>query len=541
MNTSITKEGPAFAEVRQYFQDRISNFENIYYQLLPEDLIMQSVEMGEGILSDTGALVINTGEFTGRSPKDRFIVKDDLTAESVNWNEFNQPVEGQYFDLIFRKMVQYLNDKKLWVRDCYVCAAKNFRLSLRVVNENPCCNLFAYNMFLRPKDEEVFYRDVDWQLIHLPHFFADAKVDGVNRKNFVILNFTEKIILIGGTQYTGEIKKAVFSILNFILPRNHNVLTMHCAANAGKEGDTALFFGLSGTGKTTLSTDPLRRLIGDDEHGWNDDFIFNMEGGCYAKTINLIRRKEPEIFNAIRFGAIAENVHFLEDTNSIDFSSSAITENTRASYPIDYISNAVKPSIGGIPENIFFLTADAYGVLPPISRLSVAQAIYHFISGYTAKVAGTEEGIASPTPTFSACFSAPFIPLHPTCYAEMLGNKIKAHGIKVWMVNTGWFGGQYGTGERMKLEHTRAMISAAIEGRLDMENCQSHPSFGMMIPSSCPGVPSEILNPELAWKNKQEYYNTANQLAGYFIKNFEKYCVSAGIEIVNAGPKILNE
>ncbi|HWH62266.1 MAG TPA: phosphoenolpyruvate carboxykinase (ATP), partial [Ginsengibacter sp.] len=368
----------------------LKSAENIFYQLSPEELISQSVAKGEGVLSDTGALVIDTGEFTGRSPKDRFIVKDAITIDTINWNEFNIPIDEKYFDLLYKKMMDFLSNKKLWIRDCYACASPEYRLNIRVINENPCCNLFVYNMFLRPKEKELNEIEIDWHLIQVPHFYADPKTDGVPHKNFVTINFTKKIILIGGTQYTGEMKKAIFSILNYILPHDKKVLSMHCSANVGKNGDTAVFFGLSGTGKTTLSADPNRMLIGDDEHGWNNDSVFNFEGGCYAKTINLSKEEEPDIYDAIRYGAIVENVTFFEGTHTIDYTSKKITENTRVSYPIDFINNALEPSIGKTPKNIFFLTADAYGILPPISKLTPGQAMYQFISGYTAKVAGTE-------------------------------------------------------------------------------------------------------------------------------------------------------
>ena len=364
------------------------------------------------------------------------------------------------------------------------------------------------------------------------------ETDGVPHKNFVIINFAQKIILIGGTQYTGEMKKSVFSILNYILPHNEKVLSMHCSANVGKDGDTAVFFGLSGTGKTTLSADPNRRLIGDDEHGWDDDSVFNFEGGCYAKTIDLSKEKEPDIYNAIKYGAILENVTFANDTLKIDYTNNRITENTRVSYPINFISNIMEPSIGKCPKNIFFLTADAYGILPPISRLTPAQAMYHFISGYTAKVAGTEAGVKEPKPTFSACFGAPFMPLHPAVYAEMLGKKMKEHNVNVWMVNTGWNGGGYGVGSRMKLEYTRAMITAALEGKLDKVAYHPHTIFGVMMPEECPGVPSEMLSAKFTWEDKDAYVKTAHNLARYFIKNFEKYKDRVSEEILAAGPKI---
>lgn len=516
----------------------LKSAENIFYQLTPEELISQAVAKGEGVLSDTGALVIDTGEFTGRSPKDRFIVKDALTGDSINWNEFNIPIDEKYFELLYRKMMDFLSDKKLWIRDCYACADKNYRLKIRAINTNPCCNLFIYNMFLRPEEKELQEIEIDWHLIQVPHFYANPETDGVPHKNFIIINFTRKIILIGGTQYTGEMKKAIFTILNYILPHNKNVLSMHCSANVGEKRDTAIFFGLSGTGKTTLSADPKRMLIGDDEHGWDNNSVFNFEGGCYAKTIDLNKEKEPDIYNAIKYGAIAENVTFFNGTNIIDYASKKITENTRVSYPIDFISNALKPSIGKIPKNIFFLTADAYGILPPISKLTPGQAMYQFISGYTAKVAGTEAGVVEPKPTFSACFGAPFMPLSPGVYATMLGKKIKEHRVNVWMINTGWTGGGYGVGSRMKLEYTRAMITAALEGKLDNVRYQPHSVFGMMIPEECPGVPSEILSAEFTWKDKDAYTKTANRLARYFVQNFEKYKDCVTEEIMAAAPKI---
>ncbi|MEO7209814.1 MAG: phosphoenolpyruvate carboxykinase (ATP), partial [Chitinophagaceae bacterium] len=510
----------------------------VHYQLSPQKLINQAVEKGEGVLSDMGALVIDTGEFTGRSPKDRFIVKDEITAATVDWNGFNQPISKHYYDGLLEKVMEYMKERKLWVRDCYVCAQPRYRLNVRVVNENPCCNLFAYNMFLRPRAAELAALPIDWHLIQLPRFFAEPATDGVPKKNFVIINFTEKVILIGGTQYTGEIKKAVFTILNFILPAE-GVLSMHCAANVGKNGDTALFFGLSGTGKTTLSADPERKLIGDDEHGWGNDSIFNFEGGCYAKTIHLSAEKEPDIYKAIKFGAIVENVAFVERTNTVDYDSAALTENTRASYPINYIRNAVVPSVSEAPENIFFLTADAYGVLPPISRLSPEQAMYHFISGYTAKIAGTETGVLTPKPTFSACFGGPFIPLAAATYAELLGRKMAKGGVKAWLINTGWSGGGYGTGERILLAYTRAMISAALAGELDEVSYRKDPFFGLQVPSCCPDVPTALLDPQGTWTDKESYHEAANTLCKYFIDNFKKYSGSVSPAVLEASPAIL--
>ncbi len=510
----------------------------VHYQLSPAELTTQTLERKEGVLNDTGALLINTGEFTGRSPKDKFTVKDELTADSVHWNDFNIPIEPKYFDSMYDKLMKHLSTREVWVRDCYACADPAYRLNVRVINENPWSNLFAYNMFLRPTEDELENFTADWHIIQAPGFKADPSVDGTRQHNFAMVSFSRKTILIGGTGYTGEMKKGIFTILNYILPHDKNVLSMHCSANMGKAGDTAIFFGLSGTGKTTLSADPNRSLIGDDEHGWTNDSVFNFEGGCYAKTIDLSEEKEPEIYRAIKPGALVENVTFINGTNKIDFASKAITENTRVSYPLTFISNALVPSIGKTPKNIFFLTADAYGILPPISKLTAGQAMYQFISGYTAKVAGTEAGVTEPKSTFSACFGAPFLPLHPGRYAEMLGKKMKEHNVNVWMINTGWSGGPYGVGQRMKLPYTRAMITAALEGKLDNVVYEAHPVFGMMMPAECPGVPSEVLNPRNTWASKEEYDVKAKELAKQFINNFEKYASGVNEEILAAAPRI---
>jgi len=512
--------------------------ENTFYQLPPEELARQCLERNEAVLNNTGALVITTGKFTGRSPKDRYIVNDKITASAVNWNDFNQPIEQKYFEAVYRKMIDYLGKREIWIRDAYACAEPTYRLDIRIINEEPSGNLFAYNMFLRPEEDELENFNPEWHILHAPGFLADPKTDGMRQGNFTLISFTKKMILIGGSAYTGEVKKAIFSILNFILPHNKNVLSMHCSANMGKQGDTAIFFGLSGTGKTTLSADPQRQLIGDDEHGWAENSVFNFEGGCYAKTIDLCEEKEPEIYNAIRPGALVENVTFIDGTNKIDFSSKKITENTRVSYPLNFISNALHPSIGNIPKNIFLLTADAYGIFPPISKLSAGQAMYQFMSGYTAKIAGTEDGITEPKPVFSACFAAPFIPLHPAEYAKMFGQKMKDHDVNVWMINTGWSGGPYGVGKRMKLSYTRAMITAVFQRKLDNVEYEPHPIFGMMMPVECPGVPSEILNPRNTWQDKNDYDQKAKSLAQQFITNFEKFSADTDPEILAAAPVI---
>ena len=509
----------------------------IHYQLQPDELSEQTLLRGQGELNDTGALCIRTGEFTGRSPQDKFIVKDALTENSVHWNNFNIAIAPEKFTALKAKVLNYLNAKEeLWVRDAYACADPQYRLNIRVINEHAWSNLFAYNMFLRPAEQELSNFEPDWHIIQAPGFKADPAIDGTRQHNFAIVSFTEKTILIGGTGYTGEMKKGIFTILNYLLPHKLNVLSMHCSANMGKDGDVAVFFGLSGTGKTTLSADPNRKLIGDDEHGWTNDGVFNFEGGCYAKCIDLTEEKEPEIFRAIKPGALVENVMFFDNSRQIDFSNKTITENTRVSYPLHYISNAQEPSMGGLPKNIFFLTCDAYGVLPPISKLSPGQAMYQFISGYTARVAGTEAGVTEPKATFSACFGAPFLPLHPGKYAEMLGEKMRTHQVNVWMINTGWSGGGYGVGNRMKLSYTRAMITAVLNGALDQVEFEKHPVFGMLMPKMCPGVPKELLHPRYTWADRAAYDQAAIKLAEMFIQNFEKYAAGVSEEILQSAP-----
>jgi phosphoenolpyruvate carboxykinase (ATP) len=411
-------------------------------------------------------------------------------------------------------------------------------MSLRVITEFPYSNLFAHNMFIRPTAEEIENFDAEWNVVCAPGFKADPEVDGTRQHNFAIMNFSKKILLIGGTGYTGEIKKGIFSALNFILPHQENVLSMHCSANVGQDGDTAVFFGLSGTGKTTLSSDPNRRLIGDDEHGWDDDSVFNFEGGCYAKCIDLSQEKEPQIYDAIKFGALLENINFIDGTTEVDYHDSEKTENTRVSYPIHHIDN-IQPGLkGATPKNIFFLTCDAYGVLPPISKLTPGQAMYHFISGYTAKVAGTEAGITEPQTAFSACFGSPFLPLHPTKYAEMLGKKMNENKVNVWLINTGWSGGEYGVGSRIKLSYTRDMITAALNGELNGVNYTEHEIFGLAMPTNCPNVPEEILNPKNTWEDQSAYNEKANQLAESFVNNFKQYAEFANDEIMSAAPKV---
>ena len=512
----------------------------IRYQLTANELHQETLQKKQGIESSLGAIAVNTGEFTGRSPMDRFIVKDAITKDEVWWSPINLPFEEDKFDQLYDKVVDYLSEKEIYVRDSFACENEKYKLNIRVVNEYPWSNMFAYNMFLRPTEEELKDFSPEWTVINAPGFMADAEKDGTRQHNFAILNFTKKIALIGGTGYTGEIKKGIFSALNFILPIYKNTLPMHCSANVGKNGDTAIFFGLSGTGKTTLSTDPNRSLIGDDEHGWTaENTVFNFEGGCYAKVINLSAAQEPEIFDAIKKGAILENV-VMDENGVVDFADTSISQNTRVSYPIYHIDNIQEPSIGENPKNIFFLTADAFGVLPPISKLTPAQAAYHFISGYTAKVAGTEAGIKEPTPSFSACFGAPFMPLHPTRYAEMLSAKMKEAGVNVWLINTGWSGGKYGVGRRMPLKYTRAMITAVLNGALGSyryEDYHIHSVFGVAQPRSCPGVPTELLSPRATWNNDEAYYETAFKLSNAFRHNFKQFEENASEEIRRGGPQ----
>lgn len=515
----------------------IEQIKGVLWNLTPAELVEESVKNREAQLTSTGALKVDTGKFTGRSPKDRFIVKDDYTKDKVWWGDINIAFDPDKFDRLYKKMVKFLSGKRLYIRDAYAGADPDYRLDLRVIDTQAWHNLFCYNMFLRPKPENIASFSPDFTILAVPHFVAKPEEDGTRQGNFAIINLSKRIILVGGTGYTGETKKGIFSVLNFLLPEKKKVLSMHCSANIGKQGDTAIFFGLSGTGKTTLSADQNRRLIGDDEHGWTDKGVFNFEGGCYAKVINLSQEKEPQIFNAIRFGALLENTRFFPGTRIVDYENDEVTQNTRVSYPIYHIDNIAQPSVGDHPKNIFFLTCDAYGVLPPISKLTVGQAMYHFISGYTAKVAGTEAGIDEPVSVFSACFGAPFMPLHPTRYAELLGEKMQKHKVNVWLINTGWSGGPYGVGSRIKLKYTRAMITAALEGKLEKTTFEAHGTFKVLMPTACEGVPTEILSPRNTWKDKAAYDQKSNYLAEAFIKNFKDFEEFANAEIMGGAPQ----
>ena len=504
----------------------------------PAELTEAALAQKEGQLADHGALVCRTGKFTGRSPKNRFFVRDESVEENIWWGKTNQGIEPMYFDRLFEKMKAFLSNKVLYVRDAWLGADPETQISLRVYNTHAWHNLFCYNLFLRePASKDgVQAPKQPFIIIAAPDFQATPQQDGVPDTNFVLINIRQSIVLIGGTGYAGEMKKSMFTLMNYLLPVRHNILPMHCAANVGKNQDTAIFFGLSGTGKTTLSADPSRNLIGDDEHGWANNKVFNFEGGCYAKTIRLSAKNEPDIYHAIRFGAVVENTPFFPNSRNIDFDSEAITENTRAAYPIYHIKGAVVPSQGAVPSNIFFLTADAFGVLPPLSRLRHPQAMYHFISGYTAKVAGTEAGITEPQSVFSACFGAPFLPLHPVRYARLLGEKLKSTHTQTWLVNTGWTGGPYGVGTRISLPHTRALIHAVLQGKLNNVAYQQHPVFGLEMPTTCPELPDKVLNPADTWADKSAYDRMAQELAEKFRKNFEKYLGEAGEDILEGGP-----
>ncbi len=507
--------------------------DRVHFNLQAPALVECAVRRSEVRLDARGALVGYTAPHTGRSPKDKFIVRDEITRESVDWGVVNQPLEPEVFDALYDRVIDYLHGRELFVQDLYSGADSAYRLPIRVVNQFAWHSLFARQLFVRPSAEDIASHLPEFTVLAVPEFHADPKRDGTHSDAFILLNFTRRIVLIGGTSYAGEMKKSIFSAMNFLLPPR-NVLPMHCSANVGHDGVSALFFGLSGTGKTTLSADPSRRLIGDDEHGWGAEGVFNFEGGCYAKCIRLSQKNEPQIWNAIRFGSVLENVVLHPHTSLPDYDDESLTENTRAAYPVDFIENCVVPGIGGHPRNVVFLTADAFGVLPPISRLTPEQAMYHFLSGYTAEVAGTETGITEPQATFSTCFGAPFMPRPPKIYAEMLGRRLREHSAQCWLVNTGWQGGQYGVGERMALPHTRAMVNAAVEGDLDNVPFEIEAAFGFSIPKACPGVPAKMLNPRNAWKDKAAYDRAAAELRDRFVKNFEKF--DAPAEVKAAGP-----
>jgi len=500
------------------------NVGHIHWNLSTPALYEEIVKRREGMIVHLGPVVVRTGHYTGRSPDDKFIVKEPSSEKKIWWGDVNRPFDPGKFDLLFYRLQAYLQGKDIFVQDCYAGAHPQHRIPIRVITETAWHNLFSRNMFVQLKDRsQLMGHTPEFIVVNVPNFRAVPELDGTNSEAFILVNFGKKLILVGGTSYAGEIKKSVFTILNFLLPQEE-ILSMHCSANVGPNEDVALFFGLSGTGKTTLSADPERRLIGDDEHGWGEEGVFNFEGGCYAKVIRLSREHEPEIYECTRkFGTILENVAFDIHTRRIDLNDASLTENTRAAYPIPHIPNAIREGIGGHPKNILMLTADAFGVLPPISRLTPEQAMFHFLSGYTAKVAGTERGITEPQATFSACFGAPFMALHPTVYAALLGEKIKRYGVHCWLVNTGWSGGPYGVGKRIHLPYTRAMVKAALNGSLLQTETRHDPVFKLDIPMHCEGVPDEILNPRNTWKDADAYDRMARELAGRFVENFRKF------------------
>ena len=507
-----------------------------YRNLAPAQLVEAALRRGEGTLSDTGALVVKTGKYTGRSPNDKFIVDTPAVHDEIAWGKINVPIEKARFDAIKAKILAYLQNKELFVFDGFAGADPKYTKRFRIVNELASQNLFIHQLLIRPDEEQLDGYVPDYTIYAAPGFKCIPEVDGVHSEAAIIIDYEAHEVIICGSGYAGEIKKSVFSVMNYVLPKE-GILSMHCSANIGEGGDSAVFFGLSGTGKTTLSADPNRKLIGDDEHGWSNDGVFNIEGGCYAKCINLEREHEPEIYGAIKFGALMENV-IVDETGKPDFFDGSLTENTRVGYPIDYIPNAAIPGVGGQPKTVVFLTADAFGVIPPISKLDNDSAMYHFVSGYTSKLAGTERGITEPVTTFSTLFGAPFFPLNASVYAQMLGEKLKETGANVFLVNTGWCGGAAGTVPRMKLKYTRAMVTAALAGELDDVEYELDPIFNLNIPKSCPNVPAELLNPRNVWTDKAKYEASAKALAKKFQENFAKKYPDMPANITNAGPKV---
>ena len=513
----------------------IKNFADIHINLSTSELLEEALFNGEGEFAANGAFVIDGGDRKGRSPKDRYVVKEPSCEDKVDWGEVNVPIEPEKFDRIFNKAKAFFQEKDLYIQDVFVGADEKYKMPIQIISHMAWAGVFSNTLFIQPEnDEKLKTHSPEFTVIHAQKLRLDPEIDGVRSEVAVIINFARKIVLVVGSGYAGEIKKSIFSVMNYYLPQK-GVLSMHCSANVGEGKESALFFGLSGTGKTSLSADPDRMLIGDDEHGWSDNGIFNFEGGCYAKVIRLSKEKEPQIYNAIKFGSIAENVMISTKTREIDYNDAEKTENTRATYPVEFIDNALIPGIGEHPKNILFLTADAFGVLPPISKLNPEQAMYHFMSGYTSKLAGTEAGVTEPEATFSACFGAPFLPLPATYYAEMLGKKMKKHKVNVWLINTGWTGGPYGIGSRIDITYTRAMVKAAVDGSLNQVQLKPHPIFKVMIPVMCPNVSSNVLNPENTWEDKNAYNKQAEKLAGLFKKNFEQFS-DAAEEIKNAGP-----
>ncbi|MFQ4141449.1 phosphoenolpyruvate carboxykinase [Chlorogloeopsis sp. ULAP02] len=520
----------------------ILNPGNVYWNLSTPALYEEAIRRQEGVMAAEGPFVVRTGQHTGRSPNDKFIVRESSSANEIWWGKVNYPISEHRFEALHARMLAYMQGRDLFIQDYYAGADPNYQLSVRFITETAWHSIFVRNLFIEPSRQDLASFLPDFTVIALPNFHAKPEIDGTHSDVFIVLNFARKLILIGGTSYAGEIKKSIFTTLNYLLP-HHHVLPMHCAANVGQSGDVALFFGLSGTGKTTLSADSKRTLIGDDEHGWSDRGIFNFEGGCYAKLIRLSREAEPEIYQTTqRFGSILENVVINPITRHLDLNDASLTENTRGAYPIEYISNASSTGMTGHPRNIIFLTADALGVLPPIARLTNEQAMYHFLSGYTAKVAGTEKGLGhEPQAVFSACFGAPFMALHPSVYAALLGQKIEHHKVKVWLVNTGWTGGSYGVGERIPIKQTRAMLTAALSGALDEIPTKVDPVFGFHVPVRCPGVSEKLLTPRLTWSDPDTYDIQAYKLAEMFMENFKQFADGVPPQVRLGGPLLGKE
>ncbi len=518
----------------------LNNLGDIHWNSSTSQLYENAIRRDEGFLAHLGPLVTRTGCFTGRSPNDKFVVDEPESKKHIWWSKVNKPFSEEQFNKLFQRACNFLEGRNIFVQDLLVGADKAYELPIRVITQDAWHALFARNMFIRPGNfgRKLEVDEPNFTVLHVPHLNAVPSVDGTNSEAFIIVHFGRRQILIGGTQYAGEIKKSIFSVMNYLLPQRE-VLSMHASANVGEAGDAAVFFGLSGTGKTTLSADPNRKLVGDDEHGWGENGIFNLEGGCYAKVINLSKEKEPMIFETTRrFGTILENVGMDFKTRQLDLNDSKLTENTRAAYPITHIPNAIYPGIATHPKNIVMLTCDAFGVIPPISRLTPEQAMYHFLSGYTAKVAGTERGITEPQATFSTCFGAPFMALHPSVYGRLLGDKIKRHDVRCWLINTGWSGGPYGVGKRMDISLTRAMLNAALSGDLDDATVVADPFFGLPVPETCPGVPSDLLHPANTWEDKAAYAAKAKELARAFHENFAEYTDMVSPEVNAAGPQI---
>ncbi len=523
------------ARIGDELQELLSG-KNVHMQLSVPQLVEKATSRGEAKLTADGAITAQTGKYTGRSPKDKYIVEEESTKDKIDWGKVNRPISADIFESLYTKVIRHLKERdELFVFDGFAGADPASRLSIRVVNEFAWHNLFVHQLFIRPNEEELKTHVPQFTIVSAPSFKADPAIDGTDSETFIIVSMEKRIVLIGGTEYAGEMKKSIFSIMNYLLPEK-DIMPMHCSANVGEDGDVALFFGLSGTGKTTLSADANRKLIGDDEHGWSDNGVFNIEGGCYAKCINLSQEKEPEIFGAIRFGSVLENVVIDPETRIPDYDDGTLTENTRAAYPIQAIDNIVDPSVAGHPKTIVFLTADAFGVLPPISKLTKEQAMYHFLSGFTSKLAGTERGITSPEATFSTCFGSPFLPLHATVYAEMLGKKIDEHNAQVFLVNTGWTGGEYGVGKRMDLKYTRAMVRAALAGQLNDVETEVNAVFGLQMPTAIDGVPTEVLNPRNAWADGAAYDEKAKELADLFRENFKKFGTVSEDIVLKGGP-----